>query len=61
MCNYSMITIVIPLFPPTCKYKYSLLKDYAQTDYVWMLELMNLLIEGNAYIFMLLIKMEVVA
>jgi hypothetical protein len=49
------------MFPPTCKYNYSMLKDYGQTDYVRMLELMNLLIEGNVYIFLLLITMEIVA
>jgi hypothetical protein len=38
------VKALIPLFPPTCKYNYNLLKDYGQTDYVWMLELMNLLL-----------------
>jgi hypothetical protein len=43
---------VIPLFPPACKYNYNLLKDYGQTEYMWMLELMNLFfIKGNVYIF----------
>jgi hypothetical protein len=40
----AMFPHVIPLFPPSCKYNYSLLRDYGQTDYVWMLELMNLLL-----------------
>jgi hypothetical protein len=43
---------VIPMFPPTCKYKFNLLKDYGKIEYVWMLELMNLfVIKGNVYIF----------
>jgi len=42
----AMVT-VIPLFPPACKYIYILLKDYWQIGYVWILEMMNLVIEGN--------------
>jgi hypothetical protein len=51
-CSFKGEGIVIPMFPPACKYNYNLLKDYGQTEYVWMLELMNLfVIKGNVYIF----------
>jgi hypothetical protein len=41
-----------PVSPTACKYNYNLLKDYGQTGYVWMLELMNLFVtKGNVYIF----------
>jgi hypothetical protein len=44
--------LVIPLFPPACKYNYNLLKYYGQIEYVWMLVLMNLfVIKGNVYIY----------
>jgi len=42
---------VIPPFPPAYKYNYNLPKDYGQTVYVWMLDLMNLfVIKGNVCI-----------
>jgi hypothetical protein len=44
--------IVIPMFPPACKYNYNLPIDYGQTKYVWTLELMNLfIIKGNVDIY----------
>jgi hypothetical protein len=49
------------MFHLACKYNYNLLKDYGQTKYVWVLELMNLfVIKDNVYI-LLLNKMESVA
>jgi hypothetical protein len=48
---HSQERIVTPMFPPACKYNYNLPKDYGKTEYVWMLELMNLfVIKGNVCI-----------